>query len=412
VPTIPFMVSAALGAPQATFDPVAETARLLATLPADQRLRSNAYFEGGYWLPLWGTLITIVITYLLYRTGLAVRMRNLSERVFRRRVLQSALFVALFVPLLWLLELPWDFYTGFLREHQYGLSNQTAAAWLGESALALVPALVILTPVVSLLYLAVRRRPKRWWIIASAGTPVVMLLVLLISPVFIEPMFNTYTPLTDPEIRDPILSLARANGVPVDKVFEVDASKQTTRISANVSGAFKTVRVALNDNLLNRCSPAEIKAVMAHELGHYVLNHVYKLTVYLSLLVAAGFAFIHWGYGAVRRRWGTTWGLGGIDDVAGLPLLFALLSVFFLLATPVSNTIVRTTESEADIFGINASAEPDGFAAVALKMVEYRKLEPGRWERILFYDHPSGYDRILMAMTWKAEHLKAGAPHE
>jgi STE24 endopeptidase len=412
MPTIPFLVAAAFGAPPATFDPVAETARLLATLPADQRLRSDAYFEGGYWLALWSTLITIAVTILLYRTGVAVRLRDLAERVFRRRFLQAALFIVLLLPVLWILDLPWGFYTGFVREHQYGLSNQTAAAWLGETALQLVPSLVILTPLGALLYLAIRRAPRRWWVIASAATPFVMLLVLLISPVFIEPLFNTYTPLADARVRDPILSLARANGVPVDKVLQVDSSRQSTRISANVSGAFNTVRVALNDNLLKRTTPAEVQAVMAHELGHYVLNHIYKLTIYMSLLMAAAFAFVNWAYGSVRRRWGGTWGLGGIDDVAGLPLVLALLSVFFLLATPVSNSIVRTTEAEADIFGINASREPDAFASVSLKMVEYRKLAPGRWEEIVFYDHPSGYDRILMAMRWKAEHLGAPPPRD
>jgi STE24 endopeptidase len=292
------------------------------------------------------------------------------------------------------------------------LSNQTVGSWCGDSVKGLLPALLLSSPVGALLYLGIRRSPQRWWLAAAVATPFFMVLLLIIAPVFIAPLFNTYRPLTDARVRDPILSMARANGVPVDNVSQFAASKQTTRISANVSGAFRTIRVSLNDNLLNRCSPAEVQAVMAHELGHYVLNHVYKLTIYLSLVIAAGLAFTDWFFGVVARRWGAGWGLRGIDDLAGLPLLLAGLGLFLLLATPVQNTIIRTTESEADIFGLNAARQPDGFATIALKLAEYRKLAPGKWEELVFYDHPSGYDRILMAMRWKAEHLAELVPPE
>jgi STE24 endopeptidase len=403
---------AAVHAAPAGFDPAAETARLLSMVPADQRARSDAYFEGGYWLLLWQLLVTFLIAGILYRTGVAVKLRDVAERVFKRRFLQALLFIAMLSVMLWLINLPWDFYTGFIREHEYGLSNQTVGSWFGDSLKGLLPTLLLACPAGALLYLGIRWSPRRWWLAAAVATPFFLMLQLLIAPVFIAPLFNTYRPLTDARVRDPILSMARANGVPVDNVYQFDASKQTTRISANVSGAFGTIRVSLNDNLLNRCSPAEVQAVMAHELGHYVLNHVYKLTIYLSLAIAAGLAFTHWFYGAVARRWGTGWGLHGIDDLAGLPLLLAGLGLFLLLATPVQNTIIRTTESEADIFGLNAARQPDGFATIALKLAEYRKLAPGKWEELVFFDHPSGHNRILMAMQWKAEHLAELVPPE
>ena len=404
--------AALVHAAPAGFDPAAETARLLASMPADQRARSDAYFEGGYWLLLWQPLIAFLIAWILYRTGVTVRLRNTAERVFKRRFPQALFFIAMLSVVLWIINLPWDFYTGFLREHQYALSNQTVGSWFGDSVKGLLPTLLLFSPVGALLYLGIRRAPRHWWLIASLATPFLLALLLVISPVFIAPLFNTYRPLTDARVRDPILSLARANGVPVDNVYQFDASKQTTRISANVSGAFRTIRVSLNDNLLNRCSPAEVQAVMAHELGHYVLNHVYKLVVYLSLVIAAGLAFTRWFFGAVARRWGARWGLRGIDDLAGLPLLLASLGFFLLLAAPVQNTIIRTTESEADIFGLNAARQPDGFATIALKLAEYRKLAPGKWEELVFFDHPSGYNRILMAMRWKAEHLAEFVPAE
>jgi STE24 endopeptidase len=334
-----------------------------------------------------------------------VKLRDFAERRFQRRWLQVATYALGYIVLMTLLELPWSFYTGFLREHQYHMSNLTTAGWFGEHLKGLIVGLILTTPVLLLLYSALRRWPTRWWSRAALVTTVLMLLLLVIAPVFISPVFNTYKPLPDSPLRDSILSLARANGIPADNVYEFDASRQTKRISANVSGALGSIRISLNDNLLKRSSPAEIRAVMGHEMGHYVLNHVYKLTIYHSLVFASGFAFTAWFFGVVLRRRGAAWGIRGIDDPAGLPILAAGLAVFFFLATPVSHSITRSTESEADIFGLNAAREPDGFSEAALQLSEYRKLAPGPWEEIVFFDHPSGYHRISMSMHWKAEHL-------
>ena len=184
-----------------------------------------------------------------------------------------------------------------------------------------------------------------------------------------------------------------------------DASKQTTRISANVSGFLGTDRISLNDNLLNRSSLPEIEAVMAHEIGHYALHHVSELILEIGLLLVVGFALVRVAFDKVQARWGKRWGIGGVADVAAMPLLVLLLSAFFFLATPVWNTIIRSNEVEADIFGLNAARQPEGFAEAALKLGEYRKLAPGPLEEALMFDHPSGRSRILMAMRWKAENL-------
>ena len=389
------------------FDPAAATAEYLARLPADARARSDAYFEGGYWLILWNLVVALTLAWVLLRTGLSVKLRDFAERRFKIRAFQVAAYAMGYILLMTLLTLPWDFYTEYVREHQYHMSNLTAGAWFGEQAKGLIVGLVLTTPVMMLLYWAIRRSPTRWWSRAALATPVMMMMLFVISPVFIAPVFNTYKPLPGSPLRDSILSLARANGIPADNVYEFDASRQTKRISANVSGALGSIRISLNDNLLNRSSPGEIRAVMGHEMGHYVLNHVYKLTIYHSLVIASGFAFTAWFFGVVHRRRGAAWGIRGIDDPAGLPILAAGLAAFFFLATPVSHSITRSTETEADIFGLNAAGEPDGFAEAALQLSEYRKLAPGPWEEIVFFDHPSGYHRISMAMHWKAEHLPA-----
>jgi STE24 endopeptidase len=143
---------------------------------------------------------------------------------------------------------------------------------------------------------------------------------------------------------------------------------------------------------------------MGHEMGHYVLNHEYKGLVMFGVVVVIGFAFLSWGINFGLARWGENWGIRGMTDVAVLPLKIIGLSVYFFLMTPVTNTITRTREYEADLYGLNAAAEPDGFAQIALKLAEYRKLEPTPFEEFFFYDHPSGRTRIHAAMRWKAEH--------
>jgi STE24 endopeptidase len=229
-----------------------------------------------------------------------------------------------------------------------------------------------------------------------------------IFPVFVEPVFNTYKPITDPAIRDPILALARANEIPVDQVFEFDASRQTKRISANVAGFFGTTRIALNDNLMKRCTLPEVRHVMGHEMGHYVLNHGVKLVMYFGIVAFLGLMIARGVFDKAVQRWGTRWGVRGIADPAGLPLLALIIGVYSFILTPLSNSNIRIIEREADAFGINTAREPDAFAAVSLKLGEYRKLDPGKWEEIIFFDHPSGRARIRMAMDWKAAHLPCG----
>lgn len=236
--------------------------------------------------------------------------------------------------------------------------------------------------------------------------------VSLIAPVYIFPLFNTYTKLDDAMVRDPILSMARANGIPAKDVYEFDASRQSNRVSANVSGFAQTLRISLNDNLLKRCTLPEIETTMGHEMGHYVLNHSYKGLVMMGVVFVIGFAFVNWGISFSLARWGQTWGVQGIGDVAVLPLAVIVFSVYFFLMTPVTNTITRTMEYEADMYGLNAARQPDGEANVDLLLGEYRKMDPGPMEEFIFYDHPSGRTRITAAMRWKAEHPETASPTE
>ena len=391
------------------FDVKAAVDAYLASVPAEKRARSDAYFEGGYWLLLWDFLATMIAMWILLRWRWSVGMRDLAERLTRFKALQAGLYWVQFIVVASVITFPLTVYEGYFREHKYGLSNQTFGQWMRDQAVGLAVGVVLGAILLALLFGAVRRLGKSWWVWGSVLSVIFIAFVALIAPVFIFPLFNKYTKLEDPRYKVPILSLARANGIPATEVYEFDASRQSDRVSANVSGFAGTTRISLNDNLLKRCSLPGIEATMGHEMGHYVLNHVFKGLVLNGLVLVIMFALLDWGLAAGLTRWGATWGIRGITDLAVVPLAVMLLTILSFLLTPVNNTITRTMEYEADMYGINASQQPDGEAEVDLLLGEYRKLDPGPIEEFIFFDHPSGRTRITAAMRWKAEHLP-GAP--
>jgi Zn-dependent protease with chaperone function len=390
------------------FDPAAATRAWLATVPQEKREKSDAYFEGGYWLILWNFLLAAGISILLLTSRISARLRDFAERATTVKAFQLGIYAIPYLVLVYLLTFPLTVYQYFYREHQYGLATQSFIPWLREQLIGLGVTLIGATLLLIILYAVFRRASRTWWIGGTLAAVIFLAVGAFIAPVYIEPLFNTYKPLADPKLRDPILAMARANQIPATRVFEVDASRQTTRVSANVSGFLGTTRIALNDNLLKQCTLPEIRMVMAHEMGHYVLNHGAKLLTYAGIFILAGFALTSTLFDAAVRRWGNQWGVRGIADPAGLPLLVLILSTLLFIAIPILNTVVRVTEREADAFGLNASREPDGMAQAALKLGTYRKLNPTPLEEFIFFDHPSGRARIRMAMDWKAANLPAG----
>lgn len=389
-------------------DPAAATKAWLDTVPTEKRARSDAYFEGGYWLILWNFLLTAAISIFLLQSRISARLRGFAERFTRFKAMQVIVYVIPFFVLSWTLSFPLTVYQEFFREHQYSMATQTFGPWFAEQIKALLISLIFGSLALIILYAVFRRATRTWPIWGAIVAVFFSILGSFIFPVFVAPIFNTYKPINDPALRDPILAMAQANEIPVKQVFEFDASRQTKRISANVAGFFGTTRIALNDNLLKRGTLPEIRQVMGHEMGHYVLNHGMKLVMYFGIVAFLGLFITRGAFDKTVKRWGTRWGVRGIADPAGLPLLTLILSAYSFLLTPITNSNTRTIEQEADAFGINTSREPDGFAAVSLKLGEYRKLDPGKWEEIIFFDHPSGRARIRMAMDWKAAHLPCG----
>ncbi len=392
------------------FDVEAATNAYIAQIPADARARSDAYFEGGYWLILWDFLYGAVVSLALLFFGWSAAMRTLAERLSRFKALQTLLYWVQFLIVTTVVTFPLTVYQDFFREHQYGLANQTFGPWLGDQAKGLLVGAVLGGLAAMALFGVVRRLERSWWIWGSVVTMLFLVLATIIGPVYITPLFNTVTPLEDARVTGPILQMARANGIPANDVYEVDESRQSKRISANVSGFGRTMRISLNDNLLKRGSLEEIEAVMAHEMGHYVLNHVYKMLMFFFIVIVVAFACLRWALKAVLSRWGGTWGVRGVGDTAVLPLVVLLASVFGFVMTPVMNTFIRVQEVEADMFGLNASAQPDGMAQAAVHLSEYRKMSPGPLEEWIFFDHPSGRNRIHAAMQWKAYHVAEACP--
>jgi STE24 endopeptidase len=392
--------------PSSHFDVAAATNAYLAEIPTSASARSDAYFEGGYWLILWDFLVAMVSYWILLRFGISAKMRNVAVRISRFAFLQDMIYWIQFVVITTILGAPLAIYEGYSREHQYGLATQTFGPWLGDQLKALLVNLILGGILLAVLFWIVRKLPNTWHIWGAVVTLCFTALTVMIAPVYIVPLFNKVTRLDDPKVTQPILSMARANGIPAHDVFEVDASRQSTRMSANVSGFGKTMRITLNDNLLRRGSPEEIQSVMGHEMGHYVLNHIYKDMLFIFLVIIAFFAYLRWGLLWSVARWGNAWGIQSISDVAVLPVVFLLATLFGFVLTPIQNTQTRTTEHEADMFGLNASRQPDGFAQAAIHLGEYRKMSPGPIEEFIFFDHPSGRHRIHDAMQWKAENLQ------
>ena len=388
-----------------TFDPQKATQAYLARVSGPARARSDAYFEGGYVLLLVDALYAIAVAAFLLWSKLSARMRDFAQAQTRSRFFQVPIYVAQYIAVTAVLGLPLTIYEGFFRERSYGLMNQTFGAWFLDQGKSFLLTLVAAVLVLTFIYSAIRRARRTWWLWGAAITVLFSAVITIIFPVFVAPLFNTYSPLPTSPLRSEILSLARANGIPADNVYLVDASRQSDRISANVSGFLGTTRVSLNDNLLHKGTPDEVLAVLGHEMGHYVLDHAFHFLLLQMLIYLAAFAFVNWGFGALADLFGGNWNVRTIDDPAGLPVLAALAAIFMLLLTPVNNTITRTAEIQADMFGINAVRKPDAFATVVLKLSTYRKLDPSPWEEAIFYDHPSGHTRIWEMMRWKAEHL-------
>jgi STE24 endopeptidase len=388
----------------AAFDPAQATADYLATLPAAAQAKAVAYTDGGHWLLLWGWLVTVAACILILKSGALGRIGRALERQGPRPSLVAFVAAAVFLAADWILELPWTSYAGWWRERQYGMTAQSWSGWFADQAIVFGVSLPLLALLFVALYALVRRAPRSWPLWAGAICGAFVLFGAWAQPAVLEPLLNSYTPAPPGRVHDLVVTLGQSVGVPTDKILVYNGSKQSNRYTANVAGLFGTARVALSDTMFSQgADTAEIRGVVGHEMGHYVLGHILWGALFQAVMAALGALGVMLAFPLVRGWLGAA-EVRDVSDPAGIPIVYLIVATLSFIATPVFNTETRMQEAAADAFSLAHAHEPDGFAKALVKTAPYRAASPSDLEEFLFYDHPSVAHRIRKAMDWKAAH--------
>lgn len=379
------------------FDPQSATAAYIDALGAEALARSAAYTTGNHWLLLWGLVVTVAVAWLIIRSGL---LERIDQRLARRGPSARAFVVsAAYFIFAGLISLPWTMYEGWWRESSYGRTSQPLGDALGQSLMGLAISAVLGGLFFMGVYALIRRAGKRWWLWSGALTVAGISAVLLVAPVLIQPLFNDYKPLPEGPVRTSLTGMAEQAGIPADRIFVYDGSRQSNNFTANVGGLGPYARIAISDIALKGASLDEVRAVTAHEIGHYVLGHVWRSVLLFSLIVMIAFFIADRGYGRVARALGSR---AALSSPTGLPVVMVMLSFLLLLAQPAINASIRRGEIEADQYSLATAKLPDAMASALVKTAEYRYPRPHPVQEILFYTHPSVERRVRMAMDWKA----------
>lgn len=379
------------------FDPQSATAAYIDSIGADALARAAAYTEGSHWLLLWSLLITVAVAWLIIRFRF---LERIDVRLGRRGPNTRAFAVsAVYFMLAGVLSLPWSMYEGWWRETSYGRSSQPFADALGQNLLGLSISALLGGVFFVGVYALVRRAGKRWWVWSGALAVAGISSVLLVAPVVIEPLFNDYKPVPEGTVRTALTDLAQQAGISPRRIFVYDGSRQSNNFTANVSGLGPYARIAISDVALKGASLDEVRAVTAHEIGHYVLGHVWRSVLVFSLIVMVAFFVADRMYGRVAAALGSR---APLASPTGLPVIMVIVSFLSLLALPVVNAVIRAGETQADRYSLETVELPDALATALVKTAEYRYPRPNAVQEALFYSHPSVERRVRTAMEWKA----------
>ena len=388
----------------AAFDPAAATAAYMATLSPAAHARASAYTHGSEWLLLWSWLVGVVIAVLVVRSGVLSRIERRVNSRRRRPWASVAAVSAAFLLIDFLLSLPWAAYSRWWREKAYGLTSQPLGGWLGEHVLGFVLSLIFTVAFLLLLYALIRSAPRTWWVWAGGLAVIGLAFMMLVGPALIEPLFNSYTPAPPGPVREAVVALAEKAGVPHDRIYIYNGSRQSNRYTANVSGLGGSARVAMSDVMFAKGADiAEVRGVVGHEMGHYKRNHILWSTLASGVLTMIALWIVDRIFPYAARWMGAR--VSSIADPAGLPVIAAVVATLALLATPLLNTLTRLQEADADSFSLRWANEPDGLSKSLVKTIEYRASSPSDLEEFVFYDHPSVEHRVRKAMDWKAAHM-------
>ena len=380
------------------------------SLPPDKLQKSYALYLIGGVLYFVTTAWGLLVLYGMLRVRFGACLRDLAVRVSRLRVVQAAIVMSLFFLVLQVVQLPFDAYEHHIGL-QYGLSVQHWGSWFGDWAKSL--ALVLLGGSIAGwgLYAALRGSPRRWWFYFWLGTIPFVVFMIFIQPIWIDPMFNKFEPLTGRHA-DLVADLERVvhragMDIPPERMFEMRASEKTTQLNAYVTGFGSTKRVVVWDTTMQHLDSPQTMFVFGHEMGHYVLGHIPKmLGIFLVLLLAlyyTGYRLANW----LVERFGEGWGIRDLSDWASFPLLFLLFSVLLFLATPVVNGISRHYEHQADQYGLEVMhglvPESGRSAAQSFQILGERSLDypnVGEFAEFWLWSHPTIRDRVIYAQTY------------
>jgi len=356
------------------------------------------------------TGLIVLALLVLLRLGIAAKFRDWAESASDKRWVQALVFVPLLVGTVKLIALPLHVYGHVLSLH-YEISVESwgpwAADWAKEQVLMVGFALILAL----ILSAVMRRSPRRWWLYFwFAALPVVLFLVF-ISPWFIDPLFNKFEPLqaTNPELVTSIENLTRHAGVPIsaDRMFLMKASEKTNAVDAYVTGMGASKRVVIWDTTIQKATPNETLFIVGHELGHYVLGHIWKGFLFAAALMFVGFyalfRALHWTLG----RWGGDWRIYGVEDWAAFAALWLLLEIGMFLVSPVVNGFSRMQEHAADVYGLEVthgfipdSAEVAAHAFQVLGDVDLADPNPSEFITFWLYSHPPLAERLIFAHNY------------
>ena len=377
----------------------AATARYIDGLGAANLEKAAAYTHGNHWILLWNLVIAGLVTWLIVRSGLLDRIESrIGER---RRGLRAFTVGLAYFLVSAVITLPWTIYEGWFRETSYGRTSQPIGDFLFQSALSTVIASLLGALLLMGVYWLIRRTGRRWWLWSGGLVAATMAFIILLSPVLIEPLFNRYEPVPAGEVRDAVVEMAGRAGIPPEKIYMYNGSRQSNNFTANAGGVGHTARVAISDVALKSASLDEVRAVTGHEIGHYVLKHTWYGILFFSVAAIVLFWLADRLFTRFARAFGSN---AGIGDPRGLPVLMFMGAAFMLLISPLLNSFARTIETQADQYSLETENKPDGLASALVKTAEYRYPRPRQLEEILFYDHPSVENRVRRAMQWKADH--------
>ncbi|MGB2768431.1 MAG: M48 family metallopeptidase, partial [Candidatus Zixiibacteriota bacterium] len=321
------------------------------------------FFDQGY-----GILFLALFLFL----GISAFLRRQIEKITRKRFWVVAFYTLMFLIIAFIVGFPASYY-GFSLEQKFELSNQTFFQWFGEELLGLLVIGIIALIAVEGIYLALKKAPRTWWIYVSVVFIGFTVVLVNLAPVLILPLFNVYTPLPEGELRDRLVSLSHRANVQVEDIFTVDMSKQTKKANAMFTGLGNTKRIVLGDNLVDQFTTDEIEVVIAHEMGHNLMHHIWQGIFFSAIMAAIGFLIIHLSGPKIINRWRNRLKIDSMADVASLPMILLIFSLYGLVTMPIFPAVSRHMERQTDRFALDMTQNREAFIS-AMDELAYMNL--------------------------------------